>query len=140
MRRQDTLAALLSGELKASDLPMIACVEWVDAKAGGERRLASLNNRRLWVLKEAERAGVVCSVRVRIKPPAECARLVAKGSRTFRVDRCTLEARLEKERPPPRKEAGGSENGRGAADGEGEDAPVAGTDADSGVVGDKSRG
>ena len=70
---EDTLASILSGELEPSALPVIACVEWTDP-ASGEVRRASLNNRRLWVLKQAADAGKLPGgvVRVRIKVRAPC--------------------------------------------------------------------
>ena len=70
---EDTLASILSGELEPSALPVIACVEWTD-RASGEVRRASLNNRRLWVLKQAADAGKLPGgvVRVRIKVRAPC--------------------------------------------------------------------
>ncbi|GHP02278.1 hypothetical protein PPROV_000103500 [Pycnococcus provasolii] len=53
------------------------------------QKYASLNNRRLWVLRECRSQGVLTTIKVRVKPPDECARLLAKGSRTFRLDRVT---------------------------------------------------
>ena len=61
-------------------------------KAEAGMRYVSLNNRRLYVLRECRRRGVLTTIAVRVKPPDECARLLTKGSRTFRLDRCCAEA------------------------------------------------
>ena len=57
------------------------------------RRYYSMNNRRLWVLKACEASGALASmggtVGVRMESRESCARLLRKGSRNFRLDRCT---------------------------------------------------
>jgi hypothetical protein len=53
------------------------------------RRYYSMNNRRLWVLKRCEALGLCEDVGVRMESREACERLLRKGSRNFRVDRCT---------------------------------------------------
>ena len=57
------------------------------------RRYYSMNNRRLWVLKACEASGALAStggtVGVRMESREACERLLRKGSRNFRLDRCT---------------------------------------------------
>jgi len=53
------------------------------------RRYYSMNNRRLWVLRRAEELGACESVGVRMESREDCERLLRKGSRNFRLDRCT---------------------------------------------------
>jgi hypothetical protein len=52
-----------------------------------------MNNRRLWVLKACEASGALAAtggtVGVRMESRESCARLLRKGSRNFRLDRCT---------------------------------------------------
>ena len=48
-----------------------------------------MNNRRLWVLKRCEALGLCEDVGVRVESREACERLLRKGSRNFRVDRCT---------------------------------------------------
>ena len=54
----------------------------------------SMNNRRLWVYKEAEKRGILQTIGVRLQPKEVGERLARKGSRNFRLDRITLEARI----------------------------------------------
>jgi hypothetical protein len=82
-----------------------------------EKIFVSMNNRRLWVFKEAEKRGILQTIRVRLQPKEVGERLTRKGSRNFRLDRISLEARIvaekatavvvdkeEKEEEPPRVE------------------------------------
>ena len=82
-----------------------------------EKIFVSMNNRRLWVFKEAEKRGILQTIRVRLQPKEVGERLARKGSRKFRLDRISLEARIvaekatavvvdkeEKEEEPPRVE------------------------------------
>ena len=82
-----------------------------------EKIFVSMNNRRLWVFKEAEKRGILQTIRVRLQPKEVGERLARKGSRNFRLDRIRLEARIvaekatavvvdkeEKEEEPPRVE------------------------------------
>ena len=82
-----------------------------------EKIFVSMNNRRLWVFKEAEKRGILQTIRVRLQPKEVGERLARKGSRNFRLDRISLEARIvaekttavvvekeEEEEEPPRVE------------------------------------
>jgi hypothetical protein len=82
-----------------------------------EKIFVSTNNRRLWVFKEAEKRGILQTIRVRLQPKEVGERLARKGSRNFRLDRISLEARIvaekatavvldkeEEEEEPPRVE------------------------------------
>lgn len=129
---QETLDEVLDGTVcPKTDIPVIAGVEWVD-KQSGKYMVASLNNRRLWVFKAARDAGKVQTVPVRIKSREECERLVAKGSHTFRVDRCTLgPATLIRERPAkPAKPAAVSDDTTATA--QEEEKPVQAVPQDTG--------
>ena len=82
-----------------------------------EKIFVSMNNRRLWVFKEAEKRGILQTIRVRLQPKEVGERLARKGSRNFRLDRISLDARIvaekatavvvdkeEEEEEPPRVE------------------------------------
>jgi hypothetical protein len=76
-----------------------------------EKIFVSMNNRRLWVFKEAEKRGILQTIRVRLQPKEVGERLARKGSRNFRLDRISLEARIVAEKTtavveeePPRVE------------------------------------
>ena len=110
---ESTLRDICEGKLAVDDLPPIAVVthdaevsssesdssdedERVRRKkraSGGKRRTVrryySMNNRRLWVLRRAEELGACESVGVRMESKEDCERLLRKGSRNFRLDRCT---------------------------------------------------
>lgn len=62
-RLEDTLAELLAGRMRVEELPVITILYG----AGGGTMYFSLNNRRLWVLKELRKAGALNTVRVRTK-------------------------------------------------------------------------
>ena len=64
-----------------------------------ERIFVSMNNRRLWVYKEAEKRGILQTIGVRLQPKEVGERLARKGSRNFRLDRITLEARISSSSP-----------------------------------------
>ncbi len=64
-----------------------------------ERIFVSMNNRRLWVYKEAEKRGILQTIGVRLQPKEVGERLARKGSRNFRLDRITLEARISASSP-----------------------------------------
>ena len=57
------------------------------------RRYYGMNNRRLWVLKRCEASGALEAsggmIGVRMESAEVCSRLLRKGSRHFRLDRCT---------------------------------------------------
>lgn len=82
-----TLAALVSGELSMSALPLITVVT-----KGGE--LYSLNNRRLWVLKQLKDKGLIQSAVVRLRPAPSTRRLADK----FTPARCALTATFMREK------------------------------------------
>ena len=65
-----------------------------------ERIFVSMNNRRLWVYKEAEKRGILQTIGVRLQPKEVGERLARKGSRNFRLDRITLEARISSSSSP----------------------------------------
>jgi len=129
---EDTLEEIKLGRLRASELPPIAVITHDaedDAEDGDEsddderrkrrgagkssarakaktvRRYYSMNNRRLWVLKRCEELGLIETVGVRMESAESCARLLRKGSRNFRLDRCTPgPVKIVKE---PERERGG---------------------------------
>jgi hypothetical protein len=113
---EETLREIQDGALRVDDLPPIAVVthdveiaretrddssdDDVDrrkrrsgtratSKPDVVRRYYSMNNRRLWVLKRCETLGLCEDVGVRMESREACERLLRKGSRNFRVDRCT---------------------------------------------------
>jgi hypothetical protein len=67
-------------------------------KEKDEKIFVSMNNRRLWVFKEAEKRGILETIRVRLQPKEVGERLARKGSRNFRLDRICLEARIVAEK------------------------------------------
>ncbi len=113
-RLEETLEEIARGTLRADDLPPIAVVthdvaeDDEDESESDEddrrrrrdrskrkkkptmvRRYYSMNNRRLWVLKRCEESGLIEDVGVRLESEETCERLLRKGSRNFRLDRCT---------------------------------------------------
>lgn len=113
---EETLEEITRGTLRADDLPPIAVVTHDVAERDDEeedesdeddrrrrrrdrskrkkkptmvRRYYSMNNRRLWVLKRCEELGLIEDVGVRLESEEACERLLRKGSRNFRLDRCT---------------------------------------------------
>ena len=117
----ETLKQLEAKEVDArKDIPAIAVVEIdkphkkqeeeeeIDGKSNrkkkkdnndNERIFVSMNNRRLWVYKEAEKRGILQTIGVRLQPKEVGERLARKGSRNFRLDRITLEARISSSSP-----------------------------------------
>jgi len=78
----DTFEAISSGVLPLDDLPLISVVQVGD-------EYYSLNNRRLWVLQELRRRGLVGdSVRVRMRPLPTSRRLAGR----FAPEKCALSA------------------------------------------------
>ena len=70
------------------------------AKQQSHIRYFSMNNRRLWVLRQCEERGLLGetgTVGVRMERPDVCKRLVEKGSRNFRLDRCCDKVTIMKE-------------------------------------------
>jgi len=62
-RLEDTLAELLAGRMRVEELPVITILYG----AGGGTMYFSLNNRRLWVLKELRKAGALENNTVRVR-------------------------------------------------------------------------
>jgi hypothetical protein len=62
-RLEDTLGELLDGRMRVEDLPVITILYG----AGGGTIYFSLNNRRLWVLKELRKAGALENNTVRVR-------------------------------------------------------------------------
>ena len=138
---EDTLEEIQRGRLRPSELPPIAVITHdvvvqedededsdgddgrrkrrggkssARAKAKTVRRYYSMNNRRLWVLKRCEELGVIETVGVRMESAESCARLLRKGSRNFRLDRCTPgPVKIVKE--PEREREGGGVGAAAAA-------------------------
>ena len=83
-RVEDTLNDIKQGNLKVDDLPLITVVR------GGDGTLVSLNNRRLYVLKELRNGGFLQNneVKVRIKPALN--RELAR----YTKERCSLNATI----------------------------------------------
>ena len=105
-RLQDTLEDLATGRMDIEALPVITILR------GADGVFFSLNNRRLWVLKELRRAGELTVVRVRIKE------LLAREVAKYSADKCSLTATIMREREAPG-------NGGGREDEEAEGEPVA---------------
>ena len=86
-------------------------------KRGGRQGLAaskeeavyfSMNNRRVWVLKRCVEQGLLGGggmVAARLRPDTVALKLLEKGSRTFRLDRCTLTAEFLSEGEAARDDA-----------------------------------
>lgn len=83
-----TLQSLLTGQMQIKDLPMITVIQG----DGGDGWYFSLNNRRLWVLKQCAEQGLISTVRVRARcpKPHEISR--------YTVDKCSLYATLMREK------------------------------------------
>ena len=141
---EETLEEIQRGRLRPSELPPIAVITHdvvvrqddedsdeddgrrkrrggksssARAKAKTVRRYYSMNNRRLWVLKRCEELGVIETVGVRMESAESCARLLRKGSRNFRLDRCTPgPVKIVKE--PERERVSGGVDAAAAAAGE----------------------
>ena len=59
-----------------------------------EKIYCSMNNRRLWVFKELEKLGKIEEIECRLQSKEVGLRLERKGSRNFRIDRVSLEAKI----------------------------------------------
>jgi hypothetical protein len=134
-RLEETLEEIKRGTLGADDLPPIAVVTHDVAERDEEeedesdeddrrrrrdrskrkkkptmvRRYYSMNNRRLWVLKRCEELGLIEDVGVRLESEEACERLLRKGSRNFRLDRCTPGPVKLVPTPAPAKTTGGAD-------------------------------
>jgi len=86
-----TLAEIESGALFPEDLPKITVIQ------GDQDTFFSLNNRRLWVLKQCRDKGLLRNntILVRVKPLPSSKRLQNK----FDTTRCSLTASFIKEKP-----------------------------------------
>jgi hypothetical protein len=91
---EETLAELVAGRLQVSDLPQIV-VHKLD-----HQHYFSLNNRRLWVLKQLRDRGLLKDnkVLVRVRPMPDSRRLGEK----FSLERCAEQARFMREKIPGR--------------------------------------
>ena len=84
VRLEDTLAQIMSGEIEASQLPIITVLGSPDAPGV----FFSLNNRRLWVFKELHRQGLISSIQARYKD------MSVKERTKYTVERCSSKATL----------------------------------------------
>jgi hypothetical protein len=90
-RLEETLQLLRDKRLAPEQLPTITVIEGPRG-ADGEPWFFSLNNRRLWVFKQAHKEGLLASIPVRARgaKPHEMER--------YTLQRCALEATLMRER------------------------------------------
>ncbi|KAJ9460061.1 NEDD8-specific protease 1 [Diplonema papillatum] len=86
-RVEGTLEDLASGKTTVVDLPPITLIS---ASGGDEGPFFSLNNRRLYVLKQLRHRGLITTVDARIKPAADSKR----ERERYTVEKCSLTARL----------------------------------------------
>lgn len=86
----DTLQAIRDGQIKPEDLPPIQVVGG-PLEDGEERWYYSLNNRRLWVLKQCREEGLLTNntIQVRVRQPKSAAE-----AERFTLEKCALEARF----------------------------------------------
>ena len=77
---EETLDEIINGKLKPADLPFITVM--YDGSV-----YYSLNNRRLWVLKQCKERGLVDHIRVRVRPED-------KGTIKYSQETCVLHAKL----------------------------------------------
>jgi hypothetical protein len=86
----ETLESIQKGELSPSDLPPIQVI------AGPDDWFFSLNNRRLWVLKQCRDQGLLQStdhqIQVRVRSPKSSAE-----AERYTLEKCALEAKVMKE-------------------------------------------
>ena len=97
----DTLEDIKQGKLAASDLPKITVVDLgdtMDEDGNPTRLLVSLNNRRLFVLKQCRDLGLLenNTIEVRLRPPPDS----KKQREKFTPERCKLVARFMSPRAP----------------------------------------
>lgn len=94
----DTLEQIRRGEISVSDLPPIQVIVGPPDK-NDEPWYFSLNNRRLWVLKRCKEEGLINEnnglVKVRVREPKS-----SNEYCRYSVDKCALEAKFIRERPP----------------------------------------
>ena len=65
---RQTLSDICAGALKVEELPAITVLDAGFGTAGEGRMLISLNNRRLWVIKQCKAAGLLETVVCRVMP------------------------------------------------------------------------
>ena len=113
---RDTLAQIQRGELRAEELPVITVLPLVKADDDLEQLYVSLNNRRLWVLKQCEEQGLLGDagggsghVRVRVGARA------AHGDARYTVERCSERARFASSASRTTKGRGNGAGGAAAA-------------------------
>lgn len=97
----ETLEQIRLGQLEPGDLPPIQVIIGINNKQGGEEGepwYFALNNRRLWVLKQCHREGLLDNERYnnKIGVRARVARSQAETLR-YTVDNCALEAKFMRE-------------------------------------------
>ena len=103
IRLEDTLQSLASGAMKVEDLPMITVIS--NAGPDGTPFLFSMNNRRLWVLKQLLAQGYFSdrTLRVRVKDP------LLREVERYTIDRCSLMAKVMRDGPGAGGAPGGDE-------------------------------
>ncbi|KAL9182550.1 hypothetical protein ACHAXT_013202 [Thalassiosira profunda] len=118
-RVTDTLDEIREGKLEPGDLPPIQVLIGPDAGDGCGPWYFSLNNRRLWVLKQCHKEGLLerygnkISVRVRVpKSAAEAER--------YTVEKCALEAKFMRDGGGSKKK-GNAKKGVGQSETERDD-------------------
>jgi hypothetical protein len=86
-RIEDTLNSLINREIAVDDLPLINVLE-------NDGALFSLNNRRLYVLKELRHRGLLRNNLVLVRTKE----ITAKEKKRYTTDRCSLTASIMQER------------------------------------------
>ena len=97
----DTLQSIRDGKLKPENLPTIQVVSGASTD-GDERWYYSLNNRRLWVLKQCREEGLLSNneIEVRVRQPKSAAE-----QERFTPEKCALEAKFLREPSSTKKQA-----------------------------------
>jgi hypothetical protein len=101
---QGTLSDIRTGVMRPDDLPPIQVLAGPttpqddDDDDGGGPWYFSLNNRRLWVLKQCRREGLLENIRVRVRQP----RSRAEAER-YTLEKCAAEAKIVREKRPSKK-------------------------------------
>lgn len=92
-RVEDTLTDIISGKMSVNDLPKITVIS-------NDGAYFSLNNRRLYVLKELRLRGLLPGnvISARVKAALE------REKERYRLDRCSLAAKIMKENDPEAKD------------------------------------
>lgn len=90
-RLTETLQSIRDEKMKPEDLPPIQVIGGPLVEDGAERWYFSLNNRRLWVLKQCREEGLLSNnqIQVRIRQPKSAAE-----KERFTVEKCALEAKI----------------------------------------------